>query len=137
MAHLEIERKFLVKLPMEWSQLSEMFDDLVTIKRITQTYLVPEEGEQAARIRRTVEGLKDDLKTEYHFNQKKPVDAGVHEETEKEISQADYNRYLKKADPKKHAVEKTRFVIRYNDQDFELDVFKNDLAGLAILEIEL
>lgn len=134
---LEIERKFLVKLPMEWSQLSEMFDDLVTIKRITQTYLIPKEGEQAARIRKTIEGLKDDLKTEYHFNQKKPVDAGVHEETEREISQADYNRYLKKSDPKKHSVEKTRFVIRYNDQDFELDVFKNDLAGLAILEIEL
>ena len=134
---LEIERKFLVKLPMEWSQLSEMFDDLVTIRRISQTYLTPEEGEQAARIRKTVEGLKDDLKTEYHFNQKKPVEAGVHEETEREISQADYNRYLKKADPKKHVVEKTRFVIRYNDQDFELDIFKGNLKGLAILELEL
>ena len=135
---LEIERKFLVKFPTSWSALSEMFDGLIDVKRISQTYLEPEGKEPAARVRKTVEGLTGDTDTIYHFNKKKPTgDAGVHEETEHEISKAEYNRSLKKSDPKKVAVEKTRFVFKFNDQTFELDVFKGPLKGLAILEIEL
>jgi len=34
-------------------------------------------------------------------------------------------------------IQKTRFVFKFNDQVFELDVFKGPLKGLAILEIEL
>ncbi len=134
---LEIERKFLVKFPTSWSALSEMFDDLVDVKRISQTYLKPEPGEQAARVRKTVKGLTGDTETEYHFNQKKPVDTGVHEETEREIDKSEYQKYLKQSNPQKVPVEKTRFVFKYNDQTFELDVFKGPLKGLAILEIEL
>lgn len=134
---LEIERKFLVKFPKSWEALSEMFDDLVDVKRISQTYLIPEGKEPAARVRKTVEGLTGDTETVYHFNQKKPVDNGVHEETEHEISKEQYERFLRKANPDKSAVEKTRFVFKFNDQTFELDVFKGKLAGLAILEIEL
>jgi len=134
---LEIERKFLVKFPTSWSALSEMFDDLVDVKRISQTYLKPDPCEQAARVRKTVKGLTGDLETEYHFNQKKPVDTGVHEETEREIDQKEYEKYLKKSNSDKVPVEKTRFVFKFNDQTFELDVFKGPLKGLAILEIEL
>jgi len=134
---LEIERKFLVKFPTSWSALSEMFDDLVDVKRISQTYLKPEPGEQAARVRKTIKGLTGDTETEYHFNQKKPVDTGVHEETEREIDRSEYQKYLKQSNPQKVPVEKTRFVFKYNDQTFELDVFKGPLKGLAILEIEL
>jgi CYTH domain-containing protein len=135
--HLEIERKFLVKFPSSWSALSEMFDDLVDVKRISQTYLKAEEGEQAARVRKTVEGLTGDTTTVYHYNQKKPVDSGVHEETEHEINKTEYENSLKKSNPNKIAIDKTRFVFKYNDQIFELDVFKGPLKGLAILEIEL
>jgi len=85
---LEIERKFLVKFPTSWSALSEMFDDLVDVKRISQTYLIPEKDEPSARVRKTVEGLTGDTSTVYHFNQKKPVDSGVHEELEKEINKS-------------------------------------------------
>ncbi len=134
---LEIERKFLVKFPTSWSTLSEMFDGLVDVKRISQTYLVPKGKEPAARVRKTVEGLTGDTKTVYHFNQKKPVESGVHEETEREIGQSKYETYLENANPKKSSVEKTRFVFKFNDQIFELDVFKGSLKGLAILEIEL
>ena len=135
---LEIERKFLVKFPTSWSALSEMFDGLIDVKRISQTYLEPEGKEPAARVRKTVEGLTGDTDTIYHFNKKKPTgDAGVHEETEHEISKAEYNRSLKKSMEGKVSVEKTRFVFKYNDQVFELDVFKGPLKGLAILEIEL
>jgi CYTH domain-containing protein len=134
---LEKERKFLVKFPTSWSDLSDIFDDLIDIKRISQTYLKPEAGEQAARVRKTEEGLTGDTEVVYHFNRKKPVDTGVHEEEEHEISKAQYEKHLKNANPEKVAVEKTRFVFKYNDQVFELDVFKGPLKGLAIMEIEL
>lgn len=134
---LEIERKFLVKFPTSWSALSEMFDDLMDVKRISQTYLIPEKDQPSARVRKTIEGLTGDTDTVYHYNQKKPVDSGVHEELEKEISKSQYEKFLKKSHPDKIAVEKTRFVFKYNDQIFELDVFKGPLKGLAILEIEL
>lgn len=135
--HLEKERKFLIKFPTSWSVLAELFEYLVDVKRISQTYLKAEEGEQAARVRKTVEGPSDDTKTVYHFNQKKPVETGVHEEKEYEISDKQYEKYLKKSNPEKCAVEKTRFVFDYHDQTFELDLFKGHLKGLAIMEIEL
>lgn len=134
---LESERKFLVKFPSSWLQLATLIDGLIDIKRISQTYLKAKGDEPAARVRKTVEGLTGDTDTVYHFNQKKPVDSGVHEETEREISQKEYQNSLKDSDPTKVAVEKTRFVFKYNDQVFELDVFKGPLKGLAILEIEL
>ena len=136
--HLEIERKFLVKFPTSWSDLAELFDGIVDVKRISQTYLTAEEGEQASRVRKTIEGLSGDTNTVYHRNQKKPTgDTGVHEETESEISEKEYQLALKKANPQKCAVEKTRFVFDWHDQTFELDLFKGHLKGLAILEIEL
>jgi CYTH domain-containing protein len=135
---LEIERKYLIKFPTSWSALAELFDGIVDVKRISQTYLVPEKGEPAARIRKTVEGLTGDTDTVYHFNKKKPTaDTGVHEETEYEISDKEYQKSLKKASPDKCSVEKTRFVFKWHDQIFELDLFKGHLKGLAILEIEL
>lgn len=133
----EIERKFLVKFPTSWSDLSSIFEDLVDVKRISQTYLIPEKDEPSARVRKTVEGLTGDLDTVYHFNKKKLVSSGVHEETEYEISKSKYDSYLKKSHPDKVAVDKTRFVFKYKGQVFELDVFKGPLKGLAILEIEL
>jgi hypothetical protein len=134
---LEIEKKFLIKFPTSWSVLSKMFDDLVDVKRISQTYLSQENDEPAARVRKTVEGLTGDKDTVYHFNRKKLIEKGVHEENEKEISKSDYQKLLKKADPEKVEVQKTRFVFNFKNQTFELDVFKKALSGLAILEIEL
>jgi|SRR5277367_4309337 len=135
---LEIERKFLIKFPSSWSALAELFDGIVDVKRISQTYLKPEKGEPSPRVRKTVEGLSGETDTVFHFNQKKPTgDTGVHEETEHEISEKEYEKSLKKASPDKCAVEKTRFVFKWHDQVFELDLFKGHLKGLAILEIEL
>ena len=134
---LEKERKYLVKFPTSWSVLSELFDGLTDVRRISQTYLKPEKDKQSARVRKTIAGLTGDEKVIFHFNRKKPVDTGVHEEEEHEISKAEYEKHLKNSHPEKVTVEKTRFVFQYNDQTFELDVFKGPLKGLAILEIEL
>ena len=134
---LEIERKFLVQPPSSWEALSEMFDDLIDVKRISQTYLSAKGDEPAGRIRKTVQGLTGDTDIVFHFNKKKLVDKGIHEELEHEISKKEYEKYLKDADPSKVEVLKTRFVFSYNDQVFELDIFKGHLQGLAILELEL
>lgn len=134
---LEIERKYLVKFPTSWSDLAEIFDGLVDVKRISQTYLKPEGKEQSGRVRKTVEELTGDTNTIYHFNKKKFVEDGVNKEEEFEISDKEYKNYLKNPHPDKHEVSKTRFVFKFKNQIFELDVFKGALKGLAILEIEL
>jgi CYTH domain-containing protein len=134
---LERERKFLVKFPKSWIQLSELFDHIVDVRRISQCYLTPEKNQQAVRIRKTISGLTGEEKVEYHFNQKKPIETGVHQEKEHTISKEKYQSMMKQADPKKCEVQKTRFVFDYHDQVFELDLFKGHLKGLAILEIEL
>jgi len=135
--NLEIERRFLVNFPSSWAELAEMFDGLIDVKRISQTYLEPEEGKPSSRVRKTVEGLTGETNTVFHFNQKKFIKPGVNEEKEHEISRNQYEKYLQKFHPDKVTLEKTRFVFKYNDQVFELDVFKGPLKGLAILEIEL
>lgn len=134
---LEIERKFLVNFPNSWSDLAEMFDDLVDVKRISQTYLEPDGDEPAPRVRKTIEGLTGNKNIVYHFNQKRPVESGVRKEKEFEITKSQYEKYLKNPHPNLVPIEKTRFVFNYNEQVFELDVFKGPLKGLAILEIEL
>lgn len=134
---IENEKKYLIKFPSSWKDLAKLFDKLLDIKRISQIYLAPEKGEPSVRIRKTVEGLSGDTKIVYHFNKKEFIEPGIHKETEEEISQKDYEKSLKKAHPDKFKIEKIRFVFEYEDQKFELDVFKGPLEGLAILELEL
>lgn len=135
---LEIERKFLVKLPNSWDELSKLFDNMVNVERIVQFYLKPEKSQPSARVRKTIEGLSGDTKTYYTYNLKhKTDDDAVHKEEEKKISEEEYNKYVKQCHPDKREVEKTRFVFKYQDQVFELDIFKGHLQGLAILELEL
>lgn len=134
---IETERKFLVKFPSSWEDLSLMFENLVSIKRILQYYLIPKNGEQAARIRKTIDGLIGNKEIYFDFNQKDRIDSISHKEKEYRLTKSQYEKHLKEIDPNKFPVEKTRFVFKYNDQIFELDAFKGRLNGLAILEIEL
>ena len=92
----EIERKFLIKFPTSWENLSELFEDLVDIKRIEQTYLKPKGDEPAARVRKTIEGLSNDLKTIYHYNKKKPIETAVEQELEKEITRKTVSTIFKR-----------------------------------------
>jgi len=136
MEQIEVERKYLVKFDT-WEQVFNLFDDVVTIKRIEQVYLKPLSKDSfAPRIRKTVEGFKN-KKTYFDINQKKPVGSIANKEKEKKISEEEYKKYLKHKDPTKNFVNKTRIVFKYKNQVFELDIFKDKLGGLAILEIEL
>src|SRR5882724_10128939 len=93
----EIERRFLVNFPSSWLDLAQMFDNLIDIKRITQTYLLSKKNEPSARVRKTIEGLSKNKKTVYHFNKKEFVEKGVNKETEFEIDKNKYQTYLKNA----------------------------------------
>ena len=134
---LEKEKKYLIKLPSSWSELAELMDNFIDLKRIEQSYLIAKPGEQAGRVRKTIEGFGNKKKTVYHYNQKKPVETGVHKEKEHQITEEQYQGALKYSDPKKCEVQKSRFVFKWHDQVFELDLFKGHLKGLAILELEM
>lgn len=134
---IEAERKWLIKSPKSWALIADLFDNLIDVKRIEQTYLIPDENKQSARIRKTIEGLTGDTNVVYHYNIKNFIEKGVNKEFEKEISKKQYEKLLKNARPDQKEIAKTRFLFKYNNQIFELDLFKRDLNGLAILELEL
>ena len=134
---IESERKYIVEPPKSWTDLSHMFDDMIDILHISQTYLEPKGDEPSERVRETISGLGKSNKAIYHLNKKYPIKPGVHEEKEHEISKSEYQKSLKEGRKDKCEVKKTRFVFKYEGQIFELDIFKDHLSGLAILEIEL
>ena len=135
MQKLEIEKKFIVKF-QSWNDVFQLLDDTTTIKRIEQIYLKSIKGDPAARIRKTVEGFKN-KKNYFDINQKKPAGTAANKEIEKKISEQEFDKLLKHKDSSKNFIKKTRIVFKFKDQTFELDVFKDYLQGLIILEIEL
>jgi CYTH domain-containing protein len=137
MENIEIERKFIVELPKSWEDLSILLEDIIQVQRITQIYLKKENDKPSVRIRKTIQGFSNKTETIYHINQKEKIEEGINKEKEEKISEEQYNSLLKEADPNRNPVKKTRFVFSFEDQIFELDIFKGKLKGLAILELEL
>jgi len=132
---LEIERKWIVK-NLDITSLFEMFDNLDSIQRIEQDYLVQDKDKISPRIRKVVEGINN-KKTYYNYNKKHPVESGVNKETEYEISEKEFHKLKKTSDPSKNTVHKTRLSFKYDKQLFELDIFHGNLTGLIILELEM
>lgn len=138
MKKLEIEKKFLINLPSSWDKISSIFSNLIEIEDITQTYLKSKSNLPHPRVRKSKLKFADKIK--YTFNVKQNVSDSknaANEETEFEISEKEYKELLENALEENFSLRKTRFVFCYKDQTFELDLFKDDLEGLAILEIEL
>ena len=107
-ASYEIERKYLVKMPIfplpEKDEASE----------ITQTYLVtPPEISERVRCR---DGR-------YTHTRKVRVSSIKAKETEEIIDRAQYEALLQKRDPALRSIQKVRHVFVYRGQKFELDVF--------------
>lgn len=120
-ASYEIERKYLVKMPIfplpEKDAASE----------ITQTYLVtPPEISERVRCR---DGR-------YTHTRKVRVSGIKAKETEEIIDRAQYEALLQKRDPALRSIQKVRHVFAYRGQTFELDVFPF-WKKQAMLEIEL
>jgi CYTH domain-containing protein len=136
-ANLEKERRFLIKIPLQWyGKFKVLTSDKL---KIYQTYLVENLiGDQAySCIRMIVDSDISYNNIDYTYTIKKFVSPGVHEEYETHLSRREYQDKLKRIDLTRSAIVKTRYKIKFNDQTFELDIFEGRLLGLAILEIEV
>jgi CYTH domain-containing protein len=122
----EIERKFLLKTaPLSLPVHSEAFE-------IEQTYLL-HQGEGVARVRRR----SSHGNSVYTHTSKRPLGAGQREEIERQITGLEYLGYLEQADPGRQSIRKQRTCFLWEQQYFELDLFRSPAEGMALLELEL
>lgn len=123
---MEIERKFLVKMP-------EL--DILNIKKeldILQIYLKNGENNSQRRVRRIIENnIESFIYTEKIF-----YSAVTRKETEFEISREHYEKLLCEKKDDYTPVSKKRICFEYREQLFELDIYPFS-DELAILELEL
>ena len=124
----EIERKFLIRYPSH-----ELLGGCGDITDIVQTYLVsPEKGvSERVRARQARSG-----QTVYTHTLKKHISDLRREEYENEITAEEYSTLLRRADPWKNVIRKTRCVLSYRGQSFEIDVYPF-WFDRAIMELEL
>lgn len=127
---MEIERKFLIKMPTA-EQLSSL--GCVSKSNIIQTYLVETKKDIERRVRQR--GTVEDGFS-YYYTEKKPVGHGKREENENRISAKEYLELLSEADTTLHQISKTRHCFLYGKRYFELDVFPFS-TEYAVLEIEV
>ena len=125
--NLEIERKFLVRVVGDPAA-----EPGARTLELLQEYLV-DDGTGTRRVRRTDDG--SDVR--YHTAAKRDIAPGVREEIEREIAVAEWSELRRGADPDRHAVVKTRYVVPSGGRIWEIDVFAGPLAGLALAEVEL
>ena len=103
-APIEIERKFLIRFPdVEVLQKQEG----VRIKKMRQTYLRAENG-ITARVRAVTENGK----TRYVHTEKSRISDLSAIEREREVSEPEYQKLMKNADPERKTIEKTRYACR-------------------------
>jgi adenylate cyclase len=132
---IEIERKFRLRAAPDAAVLEAHG---AVAKRIEQVYLqagpsASAEPQQAERVRRTE--LRDGTVT-YRWNTKRQIGAFSFDETEDEITQAEWTSALARPDPARRPVRKTRHVVAHGEQALEIDVFAEP-AGLIVVEVEL
>lgn len=121
---LEIERKFLIKMPDE-KKLASLSG--VSAVSIEQTYTII-----GVRLRKWCENGK----TFYIKTEKKHLSDITRIEEESEISEKEYNSFLALADPERKPLLKTRYRYPFGGKLIEIDVFpfwKNQ----AFCEVEL
>lgn len=123
---LEIERKFLVEFP----DIEKL--DVKRRINITQTYLHRGKNDSQRRVR----CLEEDGKVFYTYTEKIFISPAIREETECEISGAEYRKLLSDSDCRLVPVTKTRICFNYKNQFFELDTYPFS-KDLAIMELEL
>ena len=125
---IEIERKYLIAYPN--TELLRGMDG-VRIWDITQTYLMAEPG-VTARVRRIAE---EDTVRFVYTAKRRISDLSAFEE-ERDLTYAEYEEYLLRADPARNPVRKTRYKIPCGELVWEIDVYPF-WSDRAILEIEL
>ena len=127
MAPLEIERKYLIRMPDE-TVLAAMPG--CETWEILQTYLKGCGNGYSNRVRRVRVGNEE----KYIQTEKSRVSAMSARESEREVSREEYLRLMEQADPALNAIDKRRYRIPYAGQLLEIDVYSfwNDRATLEI-----
>ena len=125
MDHLEIERKYLIRMPQA-ALLNALPRSL-----IEQVYILSPEGGRE-RIRRRDYGDK----TVFTHTAKKRVSDITRVELEREIGEEEFKALLRKADPERRVIRKTRYLYEFRRQCFEIDVFPF-WEDRALMELEL
>lgn len=127
----EIERKFLLEQKPDFG-LGEL-KDAVKVS-VEQIYLSGSGDGWTRRIRKTTQGFC----SSYYLTRKKDISDSkmVREEEEENIGALDYIYLSRQRDPKAKVIKKDRYYFVYQNQYFELDIFREP-ARRRILEIEL
>ena len=127
-AHYEIERKLLIAYPDAALLRAQ---EGCRVKRLEQTYLTAAEG-VTDRVRTVREGER----VRYVRTVKQRVSDLRAVEEERELTRAEYEDLLTRADPTRHPVRKTRYCIPYGGHLLEIDLY-DAWQDRATLEVEL
>lgn len=123
----EIERKYLIRYPN-----LNILSRYAEASEIVQTYLLcPEQGSSERVRKRGADG-----EYVYTHTVKTRISDMRRVEIENEISEREYNEYLRCADPKRMSIYKTRYCLEYKNQLFEIDIYPF-WSDRAVMEIEL
>ena len=122
----EIERKFLI------NRSAELDSHCIARIGIVQTYLVKPDPD----IQRRVRSMTKDGVCRYHYTEKKFVSPIERQENEREISAEEYNELICQADDSLVPIIKTRRILPYEGQNFEIDSYPFS-DELATMELEL
>ena len=123
----EIERKFLIKMP-DAGQLARLDGCVVTL--IRQTYLFNDNGSE--RVRARMYGSK----TVYTHTTKQRITFLSAYEDEQVIDQSGYLSLLKRRDPERNDIYKTRLAVPFDGHVFEVDIYPF-WRRQAVMEVEL
>ena len=123
----EIERKYLIAMPDP-----TFLEANASPSEIEQTYLTPPDHNVTARVRKR--GREGDWT--YTHTQKIRLSDLRRIEDEREIDAEEYRQLLLQADPRKRVIRKTRWVLPWRGQSFEIDVYPF-WTDRAIMEIEI
>ena len=110
------KRKYLISMP-DMENLAERYA-VVPIDMV-QTYLCMTNPCIERRVRRQKHGGE----YMYFYTEKHIRPDGTKWDTEKPITEKDYNRYLLEADPELQSVDKTKYRFVYDSCRFEIDVY--------------
>ena len=123
----EIERKFLIVFPD-----TDLLEKIAESKSaISQTYLKTDDGFTSRVRKRTSNG-----ETRYIFTEKKRVTDIKCIENERELSKDEYVELLRRSDPERKTIEKTRYCVPYGGRVVEVDIYPF-WSDRAIAEVEM
>ena len=125
---LEIERKFLIRMP----DPERLEQESVRRISITQVYLKNTENVHSRRVRLS----RWDGGEARYYNEKVRLTDRTRIEREREIGPEEWDALLAEADPDRRAIEKTRWCVPSGGHTLEIDVFPF-WTDRAYCEVEL